>query len=56
MQVSHGSQRNYALDFLKGVATITIVFHHYQRSRAQSLLTISGMAGFTGGILSSCFS
>lgn len=24
-------KRNYALDFLKGIATIAILFHHYQQ-------------------------
>lgn len=31
MRALHSSQRNYALDFLKCIATIAIVFHHYQQ-------------------------
>lgn len=31
MQMLHSSKRNYALDFLKCIATIAIVFHHYQQ-------------------------
>ena len=30
--VRTASKRNYALDFLKGIATIAIVFHHYQQA------------------------
>lgn len=34
------SERDYSLDFLKIVATILIIFHHYQ----QVVLEISGIS------------